>query len=565
MNLVERADFYAQQYGLDPSLFRRVISQESSWNPKARSRMGAYGLSQVMPDTASNPGFGVRPLTDIENPDEQLRFGAEYLAALTKRYGGDTNKALAAYNWGAGNADNWDGKNLDALPKETRDYITKISGGSTEGPSPGFMTFAGGDYTPPDVSTYGALTIGPPVEPEPEPNKFQSWVREKMPWLSEANNRDKLLAIGTGLLSGDDWASGMGAAGENLLAMRQQEKENNQRQQRAWQEHQWGMQADAARAARGASDVKRYGMGPMQLPDGTIRGDISQGTDGRLYGGDGQPIDPAVAATMVPVNRSIAGGDKAQLTGQQALQQQSTLMIQKQGLETLDRLYDFYAKDPAQGVEKVWQDINKTYRTLVGKGYTPEQIASAVTSGDMQSMVGALREAKVGPGTMTEQDALRVLAAMGGDPSSYLANPDAFKARLEITRKELLDAYDVGYDQYETMRVNNPRLNYIQIPRYEAPAQEGTPSPAPDVTTKVPELSPPPEFDPQVAGFTWDQTSPEFRKAYIEAGAQSGESGQPALDQSNANPPMPDNYPWGQAAWDAAPPEVKKMFIEGQR
>lgn len=115
------------------SLYERVERQESGGNPRAvNPRTGASGVMQIMPDTARDPGFGVRPLDWDRrfDADENRRFGREYLDAMLDRYKGDEARALAAYNWGVGNADKWDGR-LESLPQETRNYITNILGGTT--------------------------------------------------------------------------------------------------------------------------------------------------------------------------------------------------------------------------------------------------------------------------------------------------------------------------------------------------------------------------------------------------------------------------------------------------
>lgn len=114
------------------SLFRAVIGQESAGNPDAtgpKVKGGqAMGLMQVMPATAANPGFGIAPLKNPYDPVENARFGRQYLGALLKRYNGDTAAALAAYNWGMVGADTWvkNGKNMNHLPAETRNYIQQI-------------------------------------------------------------------------------------------------------------------------------------------------------------------------------------------------------------------------------------------------------------------------------------------------------------------------------------------------------------------------------------------------------------------------------------------------------
>jgi len=68
------------------------------------SPKGARGEMQVMPATAKNPGFGVKPIQD-DSPDEFARVGRDLLGALLKHYDGDPAKAWAAYNAGSGRLD----------------------------------------------------------------------------------------------------------------------------------------------------------------------------------------------------------------------------------------------------------------------------------------------------------------------------------------------------------------------------------------------------------------------------------------------------------------------------
>lgn len=115
----------ATQYGLDPGLFNAVVFRESTWRPEAQSPQGAFGLTQAMPATAERPGYNVSPMRDRGDPEEQLRFGAEYLSAMIDHYDGDVRRALVAYNWGPGNANSWDGR-MSSLPRETREYVQFI-------------------------------------------------------------------------------------------------------------------------------------------------------------------------------------------------------------------------------------------------------------------------------------------------------------------------------------------------------------------------------------------------------------------------------------------------------
>lgn len=97
------------------------------------SKAGAEGISQLMPRTAKNPGFGIAPVKD-KSEAEYTRVGKEYLSKLYQKFG-DWEQALAAYNWGIGNMQKAIGKTerfggdwKDHLPKETKDYLGRILG-----------------------------------------------------------------------------------------------------------------------------------------------------------------------------------------------------------------------------------------------------------------------------------------------------------------------------------------------------------------------------------------------------------------------------------------------------
>ena len=99
------------------------------------SPKGALGEMQVMPYTAKDPGFGIKPARN-NSPDELRRVGDEYAMAMYRRYG-DPKLAMIAYNMGPGATDTWlaDGADPRKLPKETQGYIRGISlagGGEVE-------------------------------------------------------------------------------------------------------------------------------------------------------------------------------------------------------------------------------------------------------------------------------------------------------------------------------------------------------------------------------------------------------------------------------------------------
>lgn len=107
----------AREQGVEPALLEALVSVESNFNPRAVSRSGAQGLTQLMPGTAKALG-----VTDSFDPQQNLRGGAKYLSQMLGKYG-DLSKALAAYNAGPGAVDRYQG-----VPpfRETQEYVRRV-------------------------------------------------------------------------------------------------------------------------------------------------------------------------------------------------------------------------------------------------------------------------------------------------------------------------------------------------------------------------------------------------------------------------------------------------------
>ena len=85
--------------GIDPELAFRLVRLESEFNPHAISKVGAVGLTQLMPSTATMIEKGVSR-EQLFNPQTNLRIGFRYLRNLLGQYKGNVNLALLAYNRG---------------------------------------------------------------------------------------------------------------------------------------------------------------------------------------------------------------------------------------------------------------------------------------------------------------------------------------------------------------------------------------------------------------------------------------------------------------------------------
>ena len=90
--------------GIDPELAFRLVRLESEFNPRAKSPVGAVGLTQLMYTTAIQYQRGIKP-ADLYDRDTNLRIGFKYLRNLMKLYGGNVELALVAYNRGEGAVD----------------------------------------------------------------------------------------------------------------------------------------------------------------------------------------------------------------------------------------------------------------------------------------------------------------------------------------------------------------------------------------------------------------------------------------------------------------------------
>jgi soluble lytic murein transglycosylase len=128
----------SRQNGLDPILVAALIRQESNFNPRATSPVGARGLMQLMPsvgkDLAAAQGISGWDPEMLYEPAVNIKLGTAHLKGLVRKYT-DVVKILAAYNAGESRVEKWSTKTGAADPEvfteripfvETRDYVRTI-------------------------------------------------------------------------------------------------------------------------------------------------------------------------------------------------------------------------------------------------------------------------------------------------------------------------------------------------------------------------------------------------------------------------------------------------------
>jgi len=143
--------------------------------------------------------------------------------------------------------------------------------------------------------------------------------------------------------------------------------------------------------------------------------------------------------------------------------------------KSLRKLATFITREEglAQGMEKLVDQFATFTKTLLdGNDLTDRELAQAVQEGTLQGLIGAFRLEVVGGGVMTEQDAIRILTAIGGDPANLTRNKEAaisllsniFAEKHQLYQNNLL-VYNnergafTGYDKKEPFELNDYQKN----------------------------------------------------------------------------------------------------------
>lgn len=130
---------YSKRNNVDPFLVAAIIKNESHYDHKAKSSVGAIGLMQIMPETgrwiAKQMGIKDYKTEDLFTSRTNIRMGCWYIGELYHEFQGNMALVMMAYNAGRGQTTAWmeennwnyDFNRLEEIPyPETREYVQRV-------------------------------------------------------------------------------------------------------------------------------------------------------------------------------------------------------------------------------------------------------------------------------------------------------------------------------------------------------------------------------------------------------------------------------------------------------
>lgn len=117
----------SEKYNVPENLVHSVIKAESDYNQYAVSSKRALGFMQVLPETALSYGY-----ENVFSPSDNINAGTKHLSYLIKKYDGNYEKAVAAYNAGETAVNKYNGippyKETTAYVEKVMNYYNKLNG-----------------------------------------------------------------------------------------------------------------------------------------------------------------------------------------------------------------------------------------------------------------------------------------------------------------------------------------------------------------------------------------------------------------------------------------------------
>jgi hypothetical protein len=459
----------AQKYGIDPDLFVRQIQAESAFRPDAVSSAGAIGLGQLMPATAKELGV------DPNDPVQNLEGAARYMKQQLDRFG-DPALALAAYNAGPSRV-----AKAGGVPNitETQNYVAKILGGKggaamaqqPQGQQPqgllggllGGQGIGGALGLSDDLRDRLAMGIMAGSDPRqfaPLIEQRAAGMRERKEEAKEQRQRNKSLEYLKQRADAGDAMAGQiyGAVSTGVLPvgagvseyLTQSLKGNgitDTADYKNYSEYVKGMENPISfKEYMDAKNRKPLQNKGTYRYDNRIIGEVTFDPNSGEYfetvNGQRVPIDISKAQPVTDATFAKAipnYGDFVKLS--EGLSEDRTSM---------DRLQSYMKSigNTNEGFQRLGDQMTASLKTLLsgiaGPEWTTlskEELNAAVAQGQLQGLIGRFRIETVGGGVMTEQDALRIIANLGGDVNA-LQNKEIVAQQIETLFRGKLKSFE---------------------------------------------------------------------------------------------------------------------------
>ena len=182
--------------------------------------------------------------------------------------------------------------------------------------------------------------------------------------------------------------------------------------------------------------------------------------------GEKKEWKPNMFGGEVPAEIStVSNLGKADLTGNVFIKEKRELTTYENQLKKLSRFMENVDNGPV-GMEKLATQWSSYIKTILNsnEGLTPQELRQKALEGDFQGLIGANRLEIVGGGVMTEQDAIRIITAIGGDPADIETNPEAVITQIS---KIFGEKYNLYKDALDTYNINVVSGGFGAYPKKE--------------------------------------------------------------------------------------------------
>ena len=228
--------------------------------------------------------------------------------------------------------------------------------------------------------------------------------------------------------------------------------------------------------AREELDIKRKEAGKKS--DSDFAYIVKDPNTGNIYNAydtdDGIMVD--VDGQKKPFRNNMFGGELSanittvgnlgdtNITGNAFIKMKGELETQENSLTKLVEYMQNVDSAPI-GMEKLATQFGAYMKTILGdNNLSAEQLKQKIIEGEFQGLIGANRVEVVGGGVMTEQDAARIMLALGGDPASISTNPDVV---IGLMSKIFAQKYNSYKDALETYNINVTSGGFTNYPKKE--------------------------------------------------------------------------------------------------